>query len=210
MGEGVEVFKRQISGVLNVLQCIHDGGPVCRAVEKWSKGFQGVIRPFFGEFLEMDVLDAMTEYRNPMFRELEHHDVAGIEVSANVIALEMIDEGVHFKGREQVSIEEDILDIHGDPEFFGLGQQFFDGFLGSPITHVVGNGIMVGTPRHMNGSRYDQKVANFQLVGGFGHLPRQIQPSFTFFGSVARQRVGPKQKGAETTDGDADLVGLLS
>ena len=42
--------------------------------------------PFLRELLEVDVPDPLAQHGNPVFGELEEHDVAGVEVDADVLA----------------------------------------------------------------------------------------------------------------------------
>src|SRR5260370_3363143 len=73
MRERMEVFKRHIAAVADLVERFHARRPISRAVQEGAKRLQGVIRAFLGELLEMDVLDPITQDRHPVLRELEKH-----------------------------------------------------------------------------------------------------------------------------------------
>ena len=80
-----------------------------------------MVGALLGEFLEMDVLDAFAELGYPVLGKLEQHDVAGIEMNVHVLAVERIDEIVHFLGREQEPIKENVLHVELNLQLFGGG-----------------------------------------------------------------------------------------
>ena len=55
-----------------------------------------MIGALFGELLQVDVLDAWTKNRYPVFGKLKQHDVAGVEVNANVLVVEAVHERIHI------------------------------------------------------------------------------------------------------------------
>ena len=54
---GMEVFEGQVAVVTGFVECLDHRRPVGGAVEERAKGFQRMVGPFLGEFLEVDVLD---------------------------------------------------------------------------------------------------------------------------------------------------------
>ena len=99
MGVRMEVLEGQVAVVTRFIECLDHCGPVGGTVEKGTEAFQRMIGALLGELLEVNVLNAFAELRNPMLRELEQHDVAGVEVYVQVLAAEGVDEVVHFLGR---------------------------------------------------------------------------------------------------------------
>ena len=207
---GVEILKGEEALVLGFFEGVGDCGPVGGAVEEGAEGFEGVVGAFLGELLEVDVLDAVAELADPVFGELEHHNVACVEVDFDVVGLEAVHELDHFTGGHEVAIEEDVLDVHVDPQFLGFGEKFADGVTGSFVAKVIWGGVMIGSPGHVYGTGYDEKVFGAEVVGGLGHEAGEFEASGPFLGIVAGERVGPEEKGAESTDFDADLFGHFS
>src|SRR4051812_1048634 len=94
----VEIFERQIIAVIDALERLHHGGPIGCAVEQRAEGLERVVGPFLREFLEMRVLDPIAELRDPVLGKLKHHDVAGVEMNADVTAVKTIDKRVDLSG----------------------------------------------------------------------------------------------------------------
>ena len=93
---GVEIFESEEPVVAGFFESIGDRRPVGRPVEQGTKGFEGVVGAFLGELLEVDVLDAVAKLANPVFGELKHHDVAGVEVDFDVIGLKAVHKFDHL------------------------------------------------------------------------------------------------------------------
>ncbi len=89
---GVKVLEGQVAAVADAVEGVDDGGPVGGAVQQRAKRFQRMIGSLLGEFLEVHVLDAVAEDIDPVFGELEEHDIARVEMDANELALEAVDE----------------------------------------------------------------------------------------------------------------------
>src|SRR4026207_677230 len=96
MGVRVEIFECEMTAVTGLIECFHDGRPVGCAIEQRTKRFKGMIGSLLGEFLEMDIFDALAENGNPVLGKLKEHDVAGIKMDAHVRAVEAVDEGNHL------------------------------------------------------------------------------------------------------------------
>src|SRR5579875_1418876 len=96
MWERMEILECEIIMVADFRKGLHHGRPVGRAVEQRAERFQRVISTLFGEFLQMDVLDALAEQGNPIFGKLEQHDVAGVEVDTDVFAVEAVHENIQI------------------------------------------------------------------------------------------------------------------
>ncbi len=99
MGVRMEVLEGQVAVVTRFIECLDHCGPVGGTVKKGAEAFQRMVGALLGELLEVNVLNAFAELGNPMLRELEQHDVAGVEVYVQVLAAEGVDEVVHFLGR---------------------------------------------------------------------------------------------------------------
>ena len=59
----------------------------------------------------MDIPDALAEDAHPVLRKLEDHDIAGVEMDVQEFAPEAVDKLDHVLRGEQVTIEEDVLDV---------------------------------------------------------------------------------------------------
>src|SRR5258708_37594051 len=89
------------------------------------------------EILEVDAFDALAEGENPILRISVLHAVAGIEIGSHPFAVELVDEGAHFK-RAQNELVPDVLRVQ---ENFGalrvrdhlgeLGSEAVPSFLGA-------------------------------------------------------------------------------
>ena len=83
----VEVFERQVASVPDFLEGFYHCRPVGGSVEQRSERFERVIGPLLRELLEVHVLRARAEERNPVLWILKQHDVARVEVHAQVDSL---------------------------------------------------------------------------------------------------------------------------
>src|SRR5688572_29822314 len=117
-----------------------------------------MVGAFLGELLEMDVLDSFSENWNPMFRMLEEHDVARVEMNPHEFAVERIDEGVHLHRSHGESIEEDVFHVEMNTQFFCGGEQLANGLAGAVVTNVITNGLVIVPPRNVNRTGNDQQV----------------------------------------------------
>jgi len=75
------------------------------------------------------------------------------------------------------------------------------------LADVVGHRLVIGPPRDADGSRHHEHVPRAEIPGTFDDLAGQLEAAISLGGIVARQRVGPEEKRAESADGDADPVG---
>src|SRR5207248_4473289 len=86
--ERVKVLERQVAAVADAVQRLQHRRPVGRAVQQRAERLQRVVGALLAELLEVDVLDPFAEDANPIFWKLEQHDVARVEVDADVLAVE--------------------------------------------------------------------------------------------------------------------------
>src|SRR5258708_1156615 len=154
----------------------------------------------------MDVADALAQDTYPVFWELEHHDVAGVEVYLHVFAVEAVNKGVHLRRRHQIAVEEYVLDIQGDAEFLREGQQLADGVARPAVADIVGHRLMVRPPRNVHGAGDNEQVLDAEFRCGLHHFRGQIHAARPLGRIVARQWIRPKQKRTQAADGDADVV----
>ena len=145
-----------------------------------------------------------------MLRELEDHDVARVEMNPQKFTVEAVDKVDHLLRREQVTIEEDILDIHLHLELLGRRKQLADRLTGTLVADVVGGGIVIGAPRHVYSARYHQQVLGAEIVRGAGHQRSELHAPGAFGRIVAGQGIGPEEERAQAADGDPDLLGHLA
>ena len=129
-----------------------------------------------------------------MFRELEKHDVAGIKVHSNMIALEAVDEAVHLGGRQQVAVEEDVLNVQVDAEFLGQGHEPSHGVPCPAVADVVGHRIMVLEPRDVDSAGNHKQIFNPQVMDRMKHFCRQLQAARPRSRIVAGEGIGPIQE----------------
>src|SRR5262245_41314559 len=99
---GVEVLERQITPVADLVERLDHRRPVRRPVEQRPERLQRMVGPLLGEFLEVNVLDPLSQKGNPVLGELEKHDVAGVKMDPHVLALEAVHEGIHLLRGQKV------------------------------------------------------------------------------------------------------------
>ena len=131
MGIRVEVFEGEEALVAGFGERVGDGGPVRGAIEQRAEGFEAEVGAFFRELLQVDVLGAVAEHFGPVLGELEHADVARVEVHAHMLAAKAVHEGVHLHRRHEVAVEEDVFDVEANLELLRLLRELPHG-LASP------------------------------------------------------------------------------
>ena len=107
----VKIFEGEVSLVTCLLKSLHHCGPIGRAIKQWPESFQRIISTLLGVFLEMHILNALSQHLDPMLGKLKHHDVACVKMNLHIFGFERINEVVHFTGRHQVAIEKNVLDV---------------------------------------------------------------------------------------------------
>ena len=206
----MEVFERDVPAVIRRHQRIHDCGPIGRAIQQRAKRFERVVGALFGELFEVDVLRALGEDGHPVFRELEHRNVARVEMDADVFALKAVHKRIHLHRGHEVAVEENVLDVQKYFQFRSLAFKYANRFLGPPVANVIWHRFMIRAPRNMHRARDHEHVFNPKVMRRLGNFARQFHASCALVLVVAAQRVRPKEKRAKPTDLDSDLVSELA
>lgn len=202
----MEIFEGEVAVVAGFFEGVGDGRPVGGAIEERAEGFEGVVCAFFGEFLEVDVFDAVAELADPVFGKLEEHDVASVEVDFDVVTFKAVHKFDHLSRCHEVPVEEDVFDVQVDAKLFSFGEKFADGVTGTFVAKVVGSRVMICPPRHVYGTGYDEEVFSAKVMGSLSHESGKFETSCPFFRIITGERIRPEEKRAEATDLDADFV----
>src|SRR5262245_32670686 len=111
MWKGMKVLKGEITPIVDVVERLHDSGPVRRTIQQRAKTFQAEIGSFLRVLLKVNVSDARSKQGNPVLRKLKWHDVSSVEMNMNMGAFKAVDKLDDVRRTHEISIEKNILDI---------------------------------------------------------------------------------------------------
>src|SRR4026208_192628 len=117
----------------------------------------------------MNVFDALSQRRNPMFWKLKRHDVSGIEVDLHMGTLEAIHELNHIRRAHEIGVEENVLDIEKHLQLLSLWQQLSDSRTSPFVANSVGNLLRVLEPGNIHRAGNHQEILGPEMVRGADH-----------------------------------------
>ena len=120
--EGVEVFKREVTAVANLIECRQHGGPIGGAVQQKPKSVEVELMRFLAVFLQMDVLNALAEHGYPMLWEVILHDIARVEVNLHAVGTKTIDKRVNLLWAVQKAVGKNVFDVNVDALLLRFGK----------------------------------------------------------------------------------------
>lgn len=122
MWERMEVLESEVASIAHSIERLQNGRPIDRAIQQRAEGFEfefGASQ--LAVLLQMDVLDSLSADVDPVLGELKLHDVAGVEMHFDMVALEAIDEGIHLLRTKQEAVGKDVFEVEIHAQLFSNG-----------------------------------------------------------------------------------------
>ena len=176
----MEILERQVPAVIHLFEFVDHRRPVCRTVQQRTERMQVEFLCPLVPFLEVDILDPLTQDRDPVFGKLVVHDVASIEVDLDMFALKAVDEFDHLLRAKQESVSKDVLDIDVyTPAFSAAGRIVRTASRARRSQTSLGTGIEILDPGRIHCTWDDEQILGLQQLGCRDHFLRQFNSLFT-------------------------------